>query len=451
MKDSIRGHRPGVRPGHGVSASQTAPHLLSILNSESEELVPASQLTPLLLVGSGSKIRHEILLRDMSRRAAIILLQPGPITWQREHVAHAVQIDANDVASVVETARALMAEHGADAIATYEENLLTLVGEITHHTGLKGLSREAARTVRDKHAQREALRARGHTRPVRSEAVTDPAAGEALAHELGFPLIIKLRNLSGSLGVRVVNDLSEFREMFQASVELGDRAPDQTGGVLVEEFLEGPEYCVDCWVLNGRATPLFPARILTEYTFQVIDTGYIIARDVAEPRIVAAMEAAACDAAVAMGVDRTIVSVDVKWTKGEPRILEINGRPGGVLPHVAVLTNGMSVGELFADVALGRVPTPPAGPGKAAGVAFIYPTESGTFGGVRMGAQCEGQDWLIRVQETAQHGARMDPPEINPWGSVAWALVTGDTAAIVEERMDLLRATAEVLSLALVD
>ena len=398
-------------------------------------------LPPLLLVGSGSELRHRQVLSDLSRKASLVLLQPGPVTWQKQYVHRSAEINPSDVSSVLETVRSLVRDLQLEAVVTYDESLLLLAGEISH-AGLRGLSRQAATVVRDKHAQRTILSQL--SRAVRSKLVFDATSGEAAAAELGYPVVIKPRNLSGNLGIRIVPSPAEFRTMFEEATTVSVRGLKPTGGALVEEFLEGPEFSIDCWVLEGQASALFTARILTSCAPHLIDTGGVVGPGIANSDAIAAMQDAACVAALACGLDRTIANVDVKWTREEPRVLEVNGRPGGLLPLLALLTSGLRVGEALAEVALGRPPTaPPAH--RAAGIALIYPPTAVHFRGLHIPPELAKQDWLVRVQEASQIGARVMPPALDPWGHVGWALVTGENAGTVLARLELVWENVKVL------
>ena len=408
--------------------------------------MPAAPARPLLLlVGSGSELRNVRLLRELGERASIVLLQPGPVTWQRSLVRHAEEIDPDDVPSVLATVRRLADALPIEAVVGYDEALLPLVGAITADGRLPGLSAEAAAVVRDKHAQRLRLRG-GPPHPPRWRLVSDIAAGERAAEELGYPVVIKPTNLSGSLGIRVVHAPAEFRTLMAATLATGTRGLGPIGAVLVEEFVDGPEFSVDCWVLDGAAGVLFSGLILKGYAPSAINVGCIVGRGIASPEAEAALGEAACAAALKCGVDRTIANVDLRWTGDEARVLEVNGRPAGeLLPHLAFLASGVRVGAALADVALGRRPPDPAPAAATAGVAFIAPPEPLAFGALRLSSRCERQAAVRELQATAEPGRRVVPPPDDPWGRVGWAVVTGATADDVRRRLDLVWDEVEVL------
>jgi biotin carboxylase len=258
--------------------------------------------------------------------------------------------------------------------------------------------------------------------------------------------VIKPTRLSGSLGVRVVRAPEQFPALMAATLATGTHGLGPIDGVLVEEYVDGPEFSVDCWVLDGEAGVLFSGLILKGYAPSAINIGCIVGRGITSPDVAAALAEAACAAAVKCGVNRTIANVDLRWTAGQARVLEVNGRPGGeLLPYLAFLSSGVRVGAALVDVALGRRPPPPPPASRAAGIAFIAPPRPLAFGELRL-SEARSRDAAVHeLQATGEPGRRVVPPPEDPWGRVGWAIVTGATAEEVRTRMDVVWNDVQVL------
>lgn len=393
----------------------------------------------LLLIGSGVEARHERLLADLCSRTEVVLLQPSEASWPRRHVAHAVALPDREVSTLVAAIRQLEERWRFEAVLTYEEDLIPLVGAVTSATEIPGLAESVCGVVRDKAAQRQAM-ARAGISPLRSSLVFDQGEAEAAAASIGYPVVIKPRNLSGSLGVRVVTEPAAFPRLYREAVAVTGRTTPRTSGCLIEEYLDGPEFCVDCWVVDGLAGPLFTARIEKAHSPHAINVAGIVGVGVAAADVTTTLEDVACRAAVACGLDRAIADVDLRWTPEGPRVLEVNGRPGGeLLPHLAFLASGIRIGEVLADVVRGHVPAPRPLPVRAAGVAFLAPPHSMRFGELVTPPDLERSPWLLEVRASVERGAAVVPPPDDPWGRVGWAIAEGRDAAEVQARLDQLR------------
>lgn len=385
-----------------------------------------SRRPAILLIGSGSEQRHRELLAELGEAADVVLLQPGEIGWQRPLVTRALSIDPTDLTAVLRTVDDLAA--GVDGVLSYEEILLPLVGEVTRRTGLPGLPHQASLVVRDKQAQRHLLNNANGLRPVRSVVVRDVEAATAAAATIGYPVVVKPRNMSGSLGVTVVADETELAAAVSFGLAARGGGMDPIGDAIVEEFLDGVEFSVDCWVLDGRAGALFTGRITKGFAPQAVNTGCVVGRGIAEPAALRAIERAGCLAAVECGLNRTIANVDLRWVDGEPRVLEVNGRPAGeALPQLAGMSSGLRVGTALADVVAGRTPAAPPPPHQAAGIAFLYPREAGVFRGLTVPPDLD----VVEVRATRAVGDAVAPPPEDPWGRIGWVIATGPDADAV--------------------
>lgn len=400
----------------------------------------------ILLVGSGGDISHGDLMAGLRRDADLLLVEPGSVTWQHRYVAAAVEVPPTDDEAAVAAALRLAADHQVTAILTYLEPLLELTATIAEHTGVPGMSRRAAATVRDKALQREALRSAG-PRPTRSIVAADVATARLAAADIGFPVVVKPRNFSGGLGVHFAATAQFLDDAWRATVSTQPRDPIvPAAGALVEELLVGPQFSVNCWVLDGEAGALSMSRAWDTEPMSALAGGWVMGRGLAAEDVIARIEEAACQAATACGLDRTIADVEVVLVDGEPRVIEVNGRPAGdQAVRMAALSSGVDLGRALAAVAQGRRPEPAPPARRAAGIVFVYPPQSMVFGALRLAADVREAQWLDRWHVTVTPGKTVTPPPADPWGRVGWLLVCGNDAADVEARMTAARRGVDVL------
>lgn len=149
-----------------------------------------------------------------------------------------------------------------------------------------------------------------------------------------------------------------------------------------------------------------------------INVAGIVGTGIAPSDVVAALEAMACRAALACGLERTIANVDLRWTARGARVLEVNGRPGGeLLPHLAFLASGIRSGQVLADVTGGQRPAPRPQLRRAAGVAILALPHSMEFGELVTPPDLKRSPWLSEVRASVERGVRgaaVTPPSEDP-------------------------------------
>ncbi len=175
-----------------------------------------------------------------------------------------------------------------------------------------------------KWAAKEVFRHRSiPTPPARRITITDhPGHLEALANEIGYPLVVKPDRQGSSIGVTIVGSPSELRAAFDCCFRF-----DREG--LIEAAVLGEEWTVG--ILDDEALP--PIRIGTsrsfyDYTakYDADDTQYLF--EGVSPSLTALLQELSLSACRAIGT-RGIARVDLRLDQaGQPQVLEVNTIPG---------------------------------------------------------------------------------------------------------------------------
>jgi hypothetical protein len=201
---------------------------------------------------------------------------------------------------------------------------------------LRGVSPEAARICRDKYRQRDEMRKAGLDVP--GYRLIDPAAdlGGQLA-DLRFPLVVKPINGSSSEGVcraddvgglkaavDMVEDINAKKLRAYASASRGERA-----GVLAEEFIDGPEYCVEA-VSSPRGTTVLTITDKGNLQGPYFEERTFITPAPLDPDTAARITDAVCAAHRQIGIDFGASHSELRLrADGTPVLLEIGARMGG--------------------------------------------------------------------------------------------------------------------------
>jgi len=318
------------------------------------------------------------------------------------------------------------------AVLTYNEPDVLLAAELAEALGLPGLPVEAAKITRDKKRQRELL---ADLSPTTSVLVHEVEDGLRVAAEIGYPVVVKPRGLSGSAGVCRIDSPEDFTRYFKTAADI-DKKGMTSDGLLVEEYLSGLEFDLDVWSSGGKAEVVYWSPKEFGFDPHPIEVGYVLGEGALDPEPLAEGFALACAAVLAAGIDRTLAHVEVKMTPKGPRIIELNGRPGGdMLSKMVYLAFGLSMGSMLVSAALGEPLRAEIVPDRAAGLKFIYPDRPQLFEGLAEAAELRAQPWIHQVGELRPRGAVVAPPPIDFWGRAGWVIAVGEHADQVRERL----------------
>ncbi|MFI5801240.1 ATP-grasp domain-containing protein [Streptomyces sp. NPDC051561] len=327
----------------------------------------------LLLIGSSARCSREFILRAVSGRYALWLLQPAAVTWEEPYVVGGTQVDNTDPGLLVEAARQVAAEREVTGVFCYDEGLVTPAAHAARALGLPGNAPETVIACRDKHATRIALERASVAQPASIGVCSLDEAHEA-ARKLGFPVVLKPRGLAGGMGVCRVDGSEDVASAYLAASGASyPGVPVFEASVLVEEYVEGPEISVDAVFFEGEGTPLAVARKHLGLAPFFEETGHDV--DAADPLLTdpGLLEALRASHA-ALGFHTGVSHTEFRLTANGPRLMEVNARLGGdMIPYLCELATGVDVALAAADVAAGRRPRTEQTRRRAASIVFLYP------------------------------------------------------------------------------
>jgi carbamoyl-phosphate synthase large subunit len=121
---------------------------------------------------------------------------------------------------------------------------------VSEKLGIPGIGYDVALKFTDKYVMRKEAQALGVNVPVYF-GVGHVQGACAAAEKTGYPLIMKPVDNGGSRGVFLINSEAELRENFAASLQ-----HSLIRTVIVEQYIAGKEYCVDCYTRNHKVKSL---------------------------------------------------------------------------------------------------------------------------------------------------------------------------------------------------
>jgi len=120
----------------------------------------------------------------------------------------------------------------ADFAQIVEEHGYTFIGPSEQHIKIMGDKIQAKQTVRDLGI---------NVVPGSDGAITDPEVAEALADDMGYPVLIKAASGGGGRGMKLVRQASEFKTSLEAA-RTESKAAFNDDAVYIEKYLEYPRH-----------------------------------------------------------------------------------------------------------------------------------------------------------------------------------------------------------------
>lgn len=256
-------------------------------------------------------------------------------------------VDTTDAKGLV----ALAKEKHVDGVCTAGTDVsVPALGAVCDALGLRGVSHDAAVIAADKSLMKDAFE-HGGVRVAESTrvpvSISDDEAREICA-KMGYPVIVKAVDSSGSRGITRVNDASGVAQALEAA-----RKVTHTDVVLIERFLVGEEFGAQAFVQDGVLEFCLPHG---DYVFQG-DTGVPVGHFAPIETTEVAEEAAeqVRRAIAAMGLNNCALNVDFILCDGLVYVLEIGARSGATcLAELVGIYYGYDYYEKMIRVCLGE-------------------------------------------------------------------------------------------------
>jgi hypothetical protein len=223
-----------------------------------------------------------------------------------------------------------------DAIIPVPDVAGPFAADAAERLGLRGIRPEVARICRDKYRQRDAMRHAGLDVP--GYRLLDPLADLGGQVEgLRYPLVVKPVNGMASQGVTRADspaDLKAAVDLVQSinAEQLAaytDASHAERTGVLVEEFIDGPEYCVEA-VSSQQGTTVLTITDKGNLQGPYFEERTFITPAPLHPGTSARITEAVCTAHRQIGIDFGASHTELRLrADGSPVLLEIGARMGG--------------------------------------------------------------------------------------------------------------------------
>lgn len=246
-------------------------------------------------------------------------------------------------------------EHVDGVIHPCSEVSMAVMGRINDELGLSGISREQAICATNKHLMRKAFEKGNAPSPKSILAQDAEDAWRRLQSEFDTDAILKPSRNSGSRGIAKVSRNMDKDDFIRAYDEALNESRDHS--VLIEQFIEGPEFSIEMIVWQGEIHVLTVTDKKTTGAPHFVELGHnqpscFSATDVET------LKAAAVAGVRALGVNNCACHAEAKLMNGKAYLMEVGARLGGdfISTELTHLSTGIDMVAAAIDVALGVEP-----------------------------------------------------------------------------------------------
>lgn len=276
-------------------------------------------------------------------------------------------ISTNDISAVVDYAKKVQ----VDAVITCADMPVRTVAAVAKELNLPAISVENSFKATNKILMREALKEHGVPIPYFYKAENEEEFFLAVQEirALGYKCIVKPADNSGSRGVSLID---RYDEEYLRGIYKYSKSSSRCGDVIVEEFMEGPEVCVETLSYEGVCYPIQITDKITTGAPYFVEMGHSQPSqhsvDVQEK-----IRKVAIKANLAIGNYNGASCTEVKITRDGVKVVELGARLAGdyMTSDLVPLSTGINMEESIIKIALGKKPDFEHKLDKASAILFI--------------------------------------------------------------------------------
>ena len=258
------------------------------------------------------------------------------------------EADITDVEKIYEIAK----DQKIDGILTTATDIcLESIGYVVDKLNLSGTGLENSKACLNKIIMKQRFSSNNIPTPNYIEVKNYQDAIEFFQKQKS-PCVLKPNDSSSSRGVTKIETLQKIEDAYSKALEFST-----SGGVIIEEWLEGEEFGAQAIVVNNELNLLIIHSDITTPPPQRIPIGHGCPHP-NEKTLFPLISNIVRNAIKALGINNAICNIDfINSTKG-PQIIEMTCRMGGThLPEVCGEYSGINLYKLAIELSLGKIPT----------------------------------------------------------------------------------------------
>ena len=308
----------------------------------------ASRVLMILGAGRGQVSMIRTAIED---GLEVVAIDPSPLAPGLKLAHHKYTYDLSDNQSILTVAH----KHQISGVATLGADYpMPLLGTICAQLRLPGPTIDTVACATNKRLMRAAFVDFGVPCP-RSIPVKNLIEAVEAISSIGTECIIKPVMSQGGRGItRVAADTAAQEIATAFRIAMRETRAD---GVLVEEFVDGPEFSVEAITWRKNTHVVAVTDKLTSGAPYYVELGHSQPSRFS-PEQINSLREAAVSAVEALGIDNAPSHTELRLTSTGPLIMETAARLGGgfITSHLVPLSCGVNIVRAAIQVALGEAP-----------------------------------------------------------------------------------------------
>ena len=305
-----------------------------------------------LLVLAAGILQVPVIKKAKDMGIYVIAADGDPNAVGLKYADEAIVVNITSEEDVLKVAR----EEKIDGVIhPCSEVSMNVMGRLNDELGLSGITREQAIRATNKHLMREAFKSGNAPSPKSILTENAEDAWKHLQNDFSTDGILKPSRNSGSRGIAKVSRDMEKADFVKAYDIALNESRDKS--VLLEQFIEGPEFSIEIIVWNGKVNVLTVTDKKTTGAPHFVELGHN------QPSCYSAEEveilkAAAVAGVKAVGGNNCACHAEAKLMDGKAYLMEIGARLGGdfISTELTHLSTGIDMVAAAINVALGIEP-----------------------------------------------------------------------------------------------
>jgi S-sulfo-L-cysteine synthase (3-phospho-L-serine-dependent) len=320
------------------------------------------------------------------RVVAIVSSEENPIKYGYQDFYHDLIIaDVRDEESVLNAITSSEYYGEIEALIPATDYVSYVTAKVGEKLGLRGISADAALKARNKDMARIAYEK--HRVPsAKFKIVKGYDEAVNATNQIGFPVVLKPTNCASSQNVFFINNLAELNKSMEEMMKfkttyMGFPVRNE---YLIEEYLEGPEFSVELFLKDEQAIFSIVTEKLTTALPYFVEISHTLPTSSYRENQTDIINVA-IRAVLALGINNGPSHVEIKLTKEGPKIIEVNGRPGGdnISTDLLEASFGINIFEATVDYYLGNDVSITPTKDNASSIAYLTATKNGVISDIK--------------------------------------------------------------------
>lgn len=316
--------------------------------------------------------------------------------------------DVRDPDEVIKAVKASKYNGKIQAFIPGNEFMIDIASKVSEHFNLIGASFEATRRARRKDLAREAYAAAGLIN-LKYAVVSDLEEAKKAAFKIGYPLVLKPSDSSGSQKVSLVTNDNELEQDMNKLLALKETylkfKPTQK--YLIEEYIEGQEFSIELFLYKNELAFGAVTEKQTSPLPNFTEICHTLPTSIYKDKVDELIECSK-KAVLALGFSDGPFHVEIKLSTRGPIVIETNGRASGdfIMTDLIINAFGINLFDAALDYYLGLPFSIKPTKNMASTVAFLVSDRKGTVKSV------EGIEELDKQKNIVKHSITVKPGDI---------------------------------------